>query len=312
MRAQRCANHLRRRSRGDTSPGEDLSSLSSARVTMLRRGIHGSRATFIEGCFTRKSAARRDSVDRARPIGTGQAFVAKKGGVDLAAEARRTTPDVSCGSENRGRPVGRVTSQGAQGGPNCRTKRVFDFVVAVIAIVGLLPLFCLAAMAVMLDTRGPILFRQWRGGRNGRRFQILKFRTMSCMEDGVDVCQVRPGDARVTRVGRVLRKTSVDEFPQLFNVLRGDMSLVGPRPHALLHDTIYSELVTGYAERQSVRPGMTGWAQVNGCRGETRDIDTMERRIKRDLEYIRHWSFRLDLIILAKTVNELLRSKYAY
>src|SRR6185437_10687079 len=119
----------------------------------------------------------------------------------------------------------------------------------------LLPLLAIVALAVRIDSPGPVFFRQWRGGHNGRRFQILKFRTMTCMEDGKDVCQARLGDARVTRVGRMLRKSSIDELPQLFNVLCGHMSLVGPRPHALVHDEIYSTLINGYSDRQQVRPG---------------------------------------------------------
>ena len=135
---------------------------------------------------------------------------------------------------------------------------------------------------------------------------------MTCLEDGKDVCQARRGDARVTRVGGLLRKTSLDELPQLFNVLRGDMSMVGPRPHALVHDEIYSALISRYFDRQQVRPGITGWAQVNGCRGETRELAAMERRVRRDLEYIHDWSLRLDFIIIMKTVNELLHPKNVY
>ena len=168
------------------------------------------------------------------------------------------------------------------------------------------------ALAVTIDSPGPVLFKQWRGGHNGRRFQIFKFRTMTCMEDGKDICQARPCDARVTRVGRLLRKTSLDELPQLLNVLRGEMSLVGPRPHALVHDEIYSALIRGYSDRQLVRPGITGWAQINGCRGETRDLAAMEMRVRWDLEYIRHWSLWLDFMILMKTINELMRSNNAY
>jgi putative colanic acid biosysnthesis UDP-glucose lipid carrier transferase len=197
-------------------------------------------------------------------------------------------------------------------GPNCKTKRHLDFVLASIALVALLPLLVVIAVAVIIDSPGPVLFRQWRGGYNGRRFQIFKFRTMTCMEDGREVRQVRVNDARVTRVGRVLRKTSLDELPQLFNVLRGDMSLVGPRPHALVHDEIYSTQERGYSDRLLVRPGITGWAQVNGCRGETRELAAMEMRVARDLEYIRHWSLRLDFIIMMKTVHELLYSDQAY
>jgi len=197
-------------------------------------------------------------------------------------------------------------------GPNCKAKRLFDIVLASVALLGLMPLLLLTALAVLLDSRGPIFFRQWRGGHNGARFQILKFRTMTCMEDGKNVCQAQRGDARVTRIGRMLRKTSLDELPQLINVLRGDMSLVGPRPHALVHDEIYSTLINGYAERQQVRPGITGWAQVNGCRGETREVAAMEKRVGRDLEYIRHWSLRLDVIIIAKTIKEVLRPNNVY
>lgn len=196
-------------------------------------------------------------------------------------------------------------------GPNCRIKRLFDVVAAGVALVILFVPLVLVAIAVMIDGPGPVLFRQWRGGRDGRRFQIFKFRTMTCAEDGFDVCQARPGDARVTRVGRILRKTSIDELPQLLNVVRGDMSLVGPRPHALVHDAMYSRLITRYAYRHSVRPGMTGWAQVNGCRGETRDLMAMERRVMRDLAYIRHWTFGLDLMIMVMTVREVLHPRKA-
>jgi len=214
-------------------------------------------------------------------------------------------------SKKREGPRGRRAGQRRQSGPNSTSKRAFDLVIAGIALVVLFVPIVVIAIAVMAETPGPVLFRQWRGGRDGQRFQILKFRTMTCMEDGADVSQVRPGDARVTKVGRILRRTSLDELPQLWNVLRGDMSLVGPRPHALVHDAMYSRLITRYAYRHSVRPGMTGWAQVNGCRGETRDLIAMERRVARDLAYIRHWSFWLDLVIVAMTVREVLRSQNA-
>ncbi len=214
-------------------------------------------------------------------------------------------------SKKREVPRGRRAGQRRQSGPNSTSKRAFDLVIAGIALVVLFVPIVVIAIAVMAETPGPVLFRQWRGGRDGQRFQILKFRTMTCMEDGADVSQARPGDARVTKVGRILRRTSLDELPQLWNVLRGDMSLVGPRPHALVHDAMYSRLITRYAYRHSVRPGMTGWAQVNGCRGETRDLIAMERRVARDLAYIRHWSFWLDLVIVAMTVREVLRSQNA-
>lgn len=205
-----------------------------------------------------------------------------------------------------------ATLQPPQRGANCKIKRAFDFALSLVAVLLLLPLFVLVAIAVTLDTPGPVFFRQWRGGLNGKPFQILKFRTMMCMEDGVDIRQACPGDARVTWIGRALRKSSLDEIPQLFNVLRGDMSLVGPRPHALLHDEIYSKLIAAYPGRYVVRPGITGWAQVNGWRGETRDLGAMEKRIEKDLEYIRQWSFWFDFVIIARTVVEVLRPRNAH
>jgi putative colanic acid biosynthesis UDP-glucose lipid carrier transferase len=207
--------------------------------------------------------------------------------------------------------AGRLARQPAGRDPNCASKRVFDFVLALIGIVLFLPLFVAVAVAVKIETPGPVLFRQSRGGQNGKCFRILKFRTMTCMEDGLEVCQARSGDPRVTRVGRVLRRTSVDELPQLFNVVSGDMSLVGPRPHALVHDAMYSKLIVAYVNRQAVRPGITGWAQVNGCRGETRGMTAMERRVERDLQYIRQWSLWLDIVILARTAVEIVRDKNA-
>jgi putative colanic acid biosysnthesis UDP-glucose lipid carrier transferase len=197
-------------------------------------------------------------------------------------------------------------------GANSKAKRFFDFVLALIAIFILLPTLVVVAIMVRVESPGPVFFRQWRGGYNGKRFQIFKFRTMTCMEDGKDVRQAQLGDARVTRIGRVLRKTSLDELPQLFNVLRGEMSLVGPRPHALVHDEIYSTLIKGYSDRQLVKPGMTGWAQVTGCRGETREVAAMEMRVRRDLEYIRHWSLRFDFLIMMKTVKEVLHPSDVY
>ncbi|WP_084806632.1 exopolysaccharide biosynthesis polyprenyl glycosylphosphotransferase [Bradyrhizobium sp. NAS80.1] len=207
--------------------------------------------------------------------------------------------------------AGRVARQAPRRDPNCASKRVLDVVLALTGIVFLFPLFLAVAIAVRLETPGPVLFRQSRGGRNGKCFRILKFRTMTCMEDGVEVCQARSGDPRITRVGSVLRRTSFDELPQLFNVICGHMSLVGPRPHALVHDAMYSELITAYSSRQVVRPGITGWAQVNGFRGETREIAAMEGRVQHDLEYIRQWSLWLDIVIIARTVVEILRSRNA-
>jgi undecaprenyl-phosphate galactose phosphotransferase/putative colanic acid biosynthesis UDP-glucose lipid carrier transferase len=192
------------------------------------------------------------------------------------------------------------------------SKRAFDIVGATIALVILAPLMVVAAVTVKLDSPGPILFRQRRNGFNVHRFVIFKFRTMNVLEDGGNVVQAKRHDARVTRVGRVLRRSSIDELPQLFNVLRGEMSLVGPRPHALAHDTQYGNLLLDYAFRQHMKPGITGWAQVNGYRGETAGIDQMKRRIDFDLWYINNWSFILDLQILCRTCIEVTRQRNAY
>jgi len=172
------------------------------------------------------------------------------------------------------------------------------------------PLFIVAAMAIMLDSPGPIIFRQRRGGLHGKEFIIFKFRTMSVLEDGPVVKQACRDDLRVTRIGKLLRRSSIDELPQLLNVLRGDMSLVGPRPHALAHDDKYRVHIKGYADRYDVLPGLTGWAQVNGLRGETASLEQMAERVNYDLWYISNWSLGLDLNILLRTSFSLLRNGF--
>jgi putative colanic acid biosynthesis UDP-glucose lipid carrier transferase len=191
-------------------------------------------------------------------------------------------------------------------------KRVFDIALAGTALISFLPLLLVAAVAIKLDSPGPIIFRQWRRGFNGRPFQILKFRTMSVQEDGDHIIQAQPNDARVTRVGNLLRRTSIDELPQLFNVLQGNMSLVGPRPHAMAHDSQFDKVVGNYAYRHHVKPGVTGWAQVKGYRGETRTITDIEQRVKLDLWYIDNWTLATDIKILFMTVAEIARGKNAY
>ena len=190
--------------------------------------------------------------------------------------------------------------------------RVFDILVAGTALVLLLPLFLFTAIAIALDSSGPILFRQQRRGFNGRPFYILKFRTMTVMEDGKNIIQARPNDPRVTYVGSWLRRTSIDELPQLFNVLQGSMSIIGPRPHAVAHDTEFDKLVNTYAYRQHVKPGLTGWAQVNGYRGQTRSTKDIEKRVEYDLWYINNWSLALDFKIILMTVIEIVRGHNAY
>jgi undecaprenyl-phosphate galactose phosphotransferase/putative colanic acid biosynthesis UDP-glucose lipid carrier transferase len=191
-------------------------------------------------------------------------------------------------------------------------KRGIDLVLASTLLLALVPLFLVVAMLIKLESRGPVIFSQRRKGFNGKEFKIFKFRTMKVLEDGQIVLQARRNDPRVTRVGRLLRTTSVDELPQLFNVLCGQMSLVGPRPHAVAHDDSYNKVIAKYALRQHVKPGLTGWAQVNGFRGETVQLELMKQRVDCDLWYIRNWSFWLDLRILALTSFELLRRRNAY
>jgi Undecaprenyl-phosphate glucose phosphotransferase len=194
----------------------------------------------------------------------------------------------------------------------CAIKRSFDLLCAWLGLVMLFPLLAFVSVAIKLDSRGPVLFRQYRTGFNGRMFSIYKFRTMSTLENGSQVRQATRNDTRVTRVGRLLRSTSIDELPQLLNVLAGHMSLVGPRPHAVAHDDHYSEVIADYAMRQHVKPGITGWAQVSGLRGETAEVDLMRRRVEHDLWYISNWSFALDLKIIIRTCMQCLNSSNAY
>lgn len=192
------------------------------------------------------------------------------------------------------------------------SKRVLDTAVAAACLAVLSPLLLLVCAAIKLDTPGPVFFRQTRTGFNGRSFSILKFRSMTVMENGDTIVQAQKHDKRVTRTGRFLRRTSIDELPQLLNVLRGDMSIVGPRPHADAHDRYYAEALGNYAFRQHVAPGITGWAQIHGFRGETATVDDMRDRLKHDIWYIDHWSFWLDVQILVRTPFELLRARNAY
>lgn len=182
-------------------------------------------------------------------------------------------------------------------------KSIFDRVFAACALIGLAPLLVAIAIAIKVSSPGPVLFKQRRKGADGRVFTIYKFRSMRVhvQERGVLLQAVRH-DPRVTKLGAFLRRTSLDELPQFFNVLRGDMSVVGPRPHALEHDDLYQKVVAGYIQRYRVKPGITGWAQINGYRGETDRIEKMERRVAHDLYYLGNWSFGLDLRIIAATV----------
>lgn len=191
-------------------------------------------------------------------------------------------------------------------------KRLLDVTVAATSLVLLAPLVFVAAVMIKLESRGPVIFRQRRHGFNGQSFEIYKLRTMKVLEDGAAVVQATEKDPRVTRVGRFLRASSVDELPQLLNVLQGDMSMVGPRPHALIHDYEYGRMIANYAFRHHVKPGITGWAQVHGYRGGTPQLELMERRITLDLWYIDNWSLALDISIILRTFFELIRPRNAY
>ena len=181
-------------------------------------------------------------------------------------------------------------------------KRGVDIGLASFGLLLLAPLLLITALLIKLDSPGSIIFRQTRRGFNGKLFDIWKFRSMTVSENGSEIKQASRWDARVTGIGRILRKTSIDELPQLWNVLRGEMSLVGPRPHALAHDNYYDEMISDYACRRHVKPGLTGWAQVNGLRGETPTIDLMKKRVEYDVWYVSNWSIWLDIRIMMRTV----------
>ena len=193
-----------------------------------------------------------------------------------------------------------------------KLKRTFDLLVAASALALLVPVFVAVAIAIRFDSPGPILFRQTRHSFNGIPFKIFKFRTMYVLEDGEHIPQATQGDSRVTRIGAWLRRTSIDELPQLLNVLRGEMSIVGPRPHAASHDRVFAQCIENYAYRHHVKSGITGWAQVNGARGETNTLEKIQKRVDLDLWYIKHWSLRLDISIIVRTVGAVLRGKNAF
>jgi putative colanic acid biosynthesis UDP-glucose lipid carrier transferase len=191
-------------------------------------------------------------------------------------------------------------------------KRITDVALALAVLTLAMPLMLVLALLVRLSSPGPVIFKQRRYGLDGREIMVFKFRTMTVIEDGSSIVQVSKDDARVTPVGRFMRRYSLDELPQLINVLRGQMSLVGPRPHAVAHNEEYRKLIKGYMIRHKVPPGITGLAQVNGCRGETARVEDMQARIDYDLEYLRHWSPLLDFKILFLTAIRLLRDEKAY
>jgi putative colanic acid biosynthesis UDP-glucose lipid carrier transferase len=244
--------------------------------------------------------------------------------VDLLEELRDTTasiyfvPDIfvvdliqSRTAEIDGVPIVAMCETPFQGS-RALVKRSMDIIISAVALIVLSPFLLVIALLVKLSSPGPAIFRQRRYGLDGQIIDVLKFRTMTVTEDGPIVQQATREDERVTAIGRQLRRYSIDELPQLLNVLRGSMSLVGPRPHAVAHNEQYRRLIKGYMVRHKVPPGITGLAQVNGCRGETSRLEDMRRRIEYDLDYLRHWSPALDLRILVQTIVRLLTDRKAY
>ena len=191
-------------------------------------------------------------------------------------------------------------------------KRAMDIVFASLSLIFFASIMLLTAIAIKLDSPGPIIFKQKRKGFNGKQFVMFKFRTMTVQENGDTVVQATRDDPRVTSIGSLLRAASIDELPQLVNVLMGEMSLIGPRPHALAHDNYFEKVLGDYAYRHHVKPGMTGWAQINGARGATPTVEHIAERVKLDLWYINNWSLWLDVQILIKTFFEVLRKRNAY
>lgn len=187
-------------------------------------------------------------------------------------------------------------------GMNGVAKRLSDIVLSLLIMLLISPILLTVALLVKMSSPGPVIFKQRRYGLDGKEIIVYKFRSMTVCEDGPNVPQARKGDARFTPIGGILRKTSLDELPQFLNVLQGRMSIVGPRPHAVAHNELYRKLIKGYMVRHKVKPGITGWAQVNGYRGETETLDKMQGRIDFDLEYLRNWSLKLDLYIIIRTV----------
>ncbi|MDR7334852.1 undecaprenyl-phosphate glucose phosphotransferase [Roseateles asaccharophilus] len=197
-------------------------------------------------------------------------------------------------------------------GTNQLMKRISDIVLASIILVLISPILLLLAIGVKLSSPGPVIFAQRRNGLDGEEIIVYKFRSMRTQDNGAVVKQATKGDARITPFGAFIRKTSLDELPQFINVLQGRMSIVGPRPHAVAHNEQYRELIKAYMVRHKVKPGITGWAQVNGLRGETDTIDKMKARVEYDLEYLRNWSLALDLQIILRTVRLVVFDRHAY
>ena len=197
-------------------------------------------------------------------------------------------------------------------GVNGLLKTISDYVLASLILLLISPMLLVLALGVKVTSPGPVLFKQRRYGLDGREITVYKFRTMNVQEDDAQIRQATRDDERITPFGRFLRRSSLDELPQFINVLQGRMSIVGPRPHAVAHNETYRKLINGYMVRHKVKPGITGWAQVNGLRGETDTVEKMSSRIEYDLAYLRNWSVRLDLQIILKTVLVIFFDRGAY
>lgn len=195
---------------------------------------------------------------------------------------------------------------------NAVVKRIEDVVISLVIITVISPLLLIIAIAIKLTSNGPVIFKQRRYGINGEEITIMKFRSMTVCDDGVEIAQATKNDSRITKIGGFLRRTSLDELPQFFNVIAGNMSIVGPRPHANAHNEEYRKLIPRYMQRHLVKPGITGWAQIHGWRGETDTLDKMEKRIEFDLHYIDNWSLWLDIKIILLTFIKGFVNKNAY
>jgi putative colanic acid biosynthesis UDP-glucose lipid carrier transferase len=191
-------------------------------------------------------------------------------------------------------------------------KRIEDVLLSIIILVLISPILLVIAIAIKLTSKGPVIFKQKRYGLNGKEIKVYKFRSMTTQDNGTVVKQATKNDSRITPLGAFLRKTSLDELPQFINVLQGKMSIVGPRPHAVAHNEEYRKIVPKYMQRHLVKPGITGWAQINGWRGETDSLEKMEKRIEFDLHYINSWNLWLDIKIILLTVFKGFINKNAY
>ncbi len=224
--------------------------------------------------------------------------------VDIGTSLTLVQPNGTAAPPEQGPPAWLELTQGAARVNRSLSKRAVDVVGATMGLIVLGPFLLLIGLLIRLESRGPAVFRQRRTGRGGVAFQIYKFRSMTVAEDGPIILQASPSDSRLTRLGPFLRRSCIDELPQLLNVLKGEMSLVGPRPHAVAHDVLYAQLIPEYDSRFLVRPGIAGLAQVSGFRGATPSLEDMASRVALDHEYIAAWSMAVDLRMLTRGILE--------